>query len=777
MSRRPLRATVAIAIPAVFTAALTSALLVGGKSTAVVLFDDTVSFGLALYATACAVLAARAATDRLRRTWVIMAAALGAWSLGDGLWLVYDLLPGVEPTTPSAADAFYLLFGVLLVAAFAQLITTATHQGRFRLLLDAITVALCLFLLAWVLVLNDVYSTYREDRAALAVAFLYPVLDMIALTIAVVVLVRADARQRVMLATLTLAVTLMSIADSAFAHLTAGGRYSTGDLLDVLWAASLTAFAAAAVLSREAHEPRTVVVLPSTASLWLPYVPLLLAGTIGPPLVMSGLEQFLVPAVVVAVCARQVVSAWENRRLLATAAEQALRDPLTGLANRSLFSDRLAHAMTLRARDDRSIAVVSLDLDDFRLVNDTLGHPAADSVLAVAGQRIAECIRPGDTAARIGGDAFALLLEDRTGDSHQIAAQRILTAFRRPFRIDDQEMLLHPSVGVAVASPAEPDLDAATLIKRADIAMYAAKRSRCTQVRVFDADMPAAHPDAVQRAETTAAPPLSEGAARIRLLGELRQAIDRRGLQVVYQPQIDLGTGRIVGVEALLRWPHPHLGTLHPDTFLPLVRQHGLMRPVTDLVIDQSLADVAGWARQGIRLPVAVNLFAPSLRDTSLPDTLSAALQQRGLTPELLTVEITEDLVLSEVSTVTTVLHRLRQLGIRIAIDDFGSGYSALSYLRDLPIDEIKLDRHFIAHVTTNPKAAAVVDAVINLTHTLDITVVAEGVEDVDTATWLTDHRCDVAQGYLYGRPTTADDIPRFLDTQRAAHVGVESSS
>lgn len=423
MSRRPLRATVAIAIPVGFTAALTVALLVGQGNRAVVLFDDTVSFGLALYATACAVLAARAAQDRLRRTWVTMAVALGAWSLGDGLWLVYDLV-GVEPTTPSAADVFYLLFAVLLVAAFAQLITTATHQGRLRLLLDAITVALCLFLLAWVLALNSVYNTYREDRAALAVAFLYPVFDMIALTIAVVVLVRAEARQRAMLAVLTLAVTLMSIADSAFAHLTAGDRYSTGDLVDVLWAASLTAFAAAALLSRETYEPRTVVALPSTTSLWLPYVPLLLAGTIGPPLVMSGAERFLVPAVVVAVCARQVVSAWENRRLLAAAAEQALRDPLTGLANRSLFSDRLAHAMALRARDDRSIAVVSLDLDDFRLVNDTLGHPAADSVLAVAGQRIAECIRPGDTAARIGGDAFALLLEDRTDDSHQIAAQR-----------------------------------------------------------------------------------------------------------------------------------------------------------------------------------------------------------------------------------------------------------------------------------------------------------------------------------------------------------------
>lgn len=199
------------------------ALLVGQGNRAVVLFDDTVSFGLALYAMGWAALAARAAQDRLRRTWVTMAVALGAWSLGDGLWLVYDLVLGVEPTTPSAADFFYLVFGVLLVAVFAQFVTTATHQGRLRLLLDAITVALCLFLLAWVLVLNTVYTTYREDRPALVVAFLYPALDMIALTLAVVVLVRAEARRRAMLAVLTLGVALMTVADSAFALLTAGG--------------------------------------------------------------------------------------------------------------------------------------------------------------------------------------------------------------------------------------------------------------------------------------------------------------------------------------------------------------------------------------------------------------------------------------------------------------------------------------------------------------------------------------------------------------------------
>ena len=772
MARRSLRVKVAVAAPFVVTAALAVTLLVAGETQAAVLFDDVVSLSLALYAATCAVLTARAAQDRLRRTWATMAVALGAWAVGDAVWLILDLISDSAPPTPSPADFFYLLFAVLLVAGYAQLITTATQQGRLRLVLDAVTVALCLFLLAWILALDSVYETYREDREALAVAFLYPVFDLIALTMAVVVLVRADPRQRIMLTVLALAVGLITVADSAFAHLTAGDRYTAGHPIDVLWAAALASFSAAALLSRQTDEPPRAVTLPSKSALWLPYVPLLLAGTIGPPLVMSGLEMVLVPAIVVAVCARQMVSAWEHRRLLAVMADQSLRDPLTGLANGVLFTDRLTHAMALRARDDRSVAVVSLDLDDFKLVNDTLGHPAADSVLAFAGRRVAECIRPGDTAARVGGDVFTLLLEDRTDDSSLIAAQRVLNAFQRPFRIDEQDVLLHPSIGVAVATPAEPDLDAAALVKRAHIAMYAAKRSRTTRVSTFHSDMLESQPDAVKRAETTAGRTLSEGAARIRLLGELRYAIDRRTLEVVYQPKIDLRTGRIVGVEALLRWPHSNLGTLHPDTFLSLVRQHGLIRPVTELVIDKSLDDVAEWARQGIHLPVAINLFAPSLRDTALPDTLCTALQQRDLGFDLLTVEITEDLVLSELSTVTTVLHRLRQLGIRIAIDDFGSGYSALSYLRDLPVDEIKLDRHFIANVNTNAKAAAVVQAVINLTHTLDITVVAEGVEDTETASWLTDHQCDVAQGYLYARPAAAGDIPTLVAAQDASYVG-----
>jgi EAL domain-containing protein (putative c-di-GMP-specific phosphodiesterase class I) len=251
---------------------------------------------------------------------------------------------------------------------------------------------------------------------------------------------------------------------------------------------------------------------------------------------------------------------------------------------------------------------------------------------------------------------------------------------------------------------------------------------------------------------------LFEGAAQVRLLGELRRVVADGGLSVVYQPKISMCSGDIVGVEALLRWAHPELGLLGPDAFLPLVRQHGLMLPVTDFVLDRALDDAAQWLAYGVARPVAVNLFAPLLRDSELAERLRGALDRRGLPAGMLTVEITEDVVLDDLEVVSTVLKKMREYGIRVAIDDFGSGYSALSYLRDLPIDEVKLDRRFIASVTTDDRAAAVVRAVIDLTHELQLTVVAEGVEDRDTAAWVRDHDCDVAQGFYFGRPMSASE-------------------
>ena len=725
--------------------------------------DDVAVVALAAYATFCAAMAAGLFHGRSRRAWATMALALGLWAIGELLWLVDELILHRAPF-PSPADFFYLGYTVVAAVAMAHFPTGSAVQSRLRLVLDGLIVALCLFLLAWTIALNHVYETYREDRVALALALLYPVADLVVLTVAVVVLARAEGRLRIVLGLLTAAFMMVTITDSAFAYLVAVDRYDTGNLIDIGWAAALFTFCAAANLSRRPPNPmqqHTISAPPSKSWPWLPYLPLLLAGTAGPWMIMSGLERIVVPLVVIAVCTRQALTVWDDRRLLAAAAQQALRDPLTGLANLTLFHDRLAHAMTLNRRDGRSVAVVSLDLDDFKLVNDSLGHQTGDRLLVKVGKRLTGCMRPGDTVARPTGDQFVLLLEGPLDESRQVA-QRVARAFDEPFVIDGQEMLMCPSIGMATTSTEEPRLTPDALVHRADLAMYAAKRQRSSGVHTFDLDMIANASVSVDVADGAFRQP-SRGAAQVRLLGELRHAIDNGALDVVYQPKVELSTELIVGVEALLRWPHPLLGELRPDAFLSLVRQHGLMRSVTDLVLDRVLDDAACWASRGVATPVAVNLFAPSLRDTQLPLSLSRALADRDLSAGMLTVEITEDLVLNEVSQVTAVLHRLRADGIRVAIDDFGSGYSALSYLRDLPIDEVKFDRHLIAPITSDPRAAAVVRAMIDLVHALGITVVAEGVEDIATADWLRVHGCDIAQGYYFGKPVSAEAISQLM--------------
>jgi diguanylate cyclase (GGDEF)-like protein len=496
----------------------------------------------------------------------------------------------------------------------------------------------------------------------------------------------------------------------------------------------------------------------------LPYLPLALAAAVCIPVYLPtpGLAPIFASSflLMAAVMVRQFIVVRENRRLLEMVAHQALRDPLTGLANRALFHDRLTHAMQLHQRDRQSVVVLSLDLDDFKLVNDSLGHPAGDALLALAAERIVGCVRTGDTVARLGGDEFAVLMEGMTEQS-RLVAHRVLQAFDEPFFIDGHDLLLRPSVGLAVAPADDLDTSAEALLKKADVAMYSAKRSRTGGVHTFSADMHLIEPRETKGNDGP------NGADAVRLLGQLRHAIDHVGLSVVYQPKFDLRSEEVVGVEALVRWPHPELGLLGPERFLPLVRQHGLMHAVTELVLARALDDAAHWKKRGVGVPVAINLFAPSLANFDLPAEIAHSLAERGLGPGDLTVEITEDLFLDDLDRSRTVLHRLRKHGIRIAIDDFGSGYSALCYLRELPIDELKLDMEFIAPILVDRRAAAVVRAVVDLAHVLGVTTVAEGVENAATALTLRAYGCDVAQGFFYSPPVSADEILELLSAAR----------
>jgi diguanylate cyclase (GGDEF)-like protein len=734
-----------------------SAWLVGrwGNHEAAAVASQFILIGFAVFACVCAVLAARAARGRPRIAWICQAVGLAGWAAGEVLWTYFDLVLNTDPF-PSIADAAYLIYPIGACAALVLYCGGFSGPGRGRMVLDGLIVAGSLFQAYWVLVLRDVYEAGAESRFELGLSLAYPVSDIVVVTVAFLVLGRAQPGHRVTLALLTLGNVLNAVSDSVFVYLDANNAYYTGHLVDVGWILGLLALGSAALLSRRSlHTEELKPHVPSRMTSWLPYLPIGLAGVVCTPMVIRtpGMAPLFASSMLLisAVLARQFLMVRENRRLLAMVADQALRDPLTGLANRALFHDRLTHAMQLHERDNQSVTVLSLDLDDFKLVNDSLGHPAGDALLIMVGERLRGCVRSSDTVARVGGDEYAVLMEG-TVEHSRLIAHRVVQEFNKPFVLDGHDLLVRPSVGLAIATAGDSTISADAMLKHADMAMYSAKRSRTGGAHTFTPGIGSGERGPLGR----------------RLLGQLRHAISNVDLTLVYQPKFDLCTGDIVGVEALLRWPHPEHGLLGPDQFLPMVRKHGLMDSVTDLVLARALDDAAVWHSKGVGVPVAVNLFAPSLADLDLPGRMVHALEERGLSSNALSVEITEDLLLDNMARARTVLTRLRECGIRVAIDDFGRGYSALWYLRELPIDEVKLDKGFIAPILVDRKAAAIVRAVINLAHELDVTTVAEGVEDAETATRLREYGCEVAQGFHCSVPLDASVLLETLLSRQA---------
>ena len=723
--------------------------------------SDLASILAGTFAVGCAATTTLASRARQRWAWGLLTIGLLCWLFGDVVWAYYELWLRTDPTPfPSAADAGYLLFPVAVCASLVALPVGSPGQSQIRLLLDGVIVAGSLFVIVWATGLEDVFHAAADGQFAFVVSMAYPLTDLVLLTVAVLILMRARKGQRAVVTVFAAAIAIMAVSDTAFVILNAENVYLSGGLVDIGWVAGLLLLGAAAVLgSRSQHIEFGLAGAPSRQALWLPYVFLPLStvcmvnSETSVPLLVAAL------VVVFAVLARQFIVSDENRRLLDIVAEQAFRDPLTGLANRALFQDRLTHAIALQIRGHREVAVLSIDLDDFKLVNDSLGHPAGDAVLSAVAERILKCVRTGDTVARLGGDEFAILLEDGP-DPPLAVARRVFDAFDEPFVVDGRDVFMRPSVGVSSrASGGGADTSAETLFKQADLAMYAAKRSENGGVRAFASDMqlidvgeidPPRHLDVTSRRHHSTG---------LQLFAQLRRAIDQDELSLVYQPKFTLSTGQIAGVEALVRWQHPQRGLLLPGEFLPLARQNGLMGALTEVVIHRAVCDAAEWRAQGTDVPFAVNLFPPSLSDLDLPNRITRILESGGLNTECLTVEITEDFLLADIRRVREVLNTLRDLRIRVAIDDFGSGYSALSYLRELPIDELKLDGHFVAPILSDPRAEAIVSAMIDLTHTLGMTCVAEGVENAATARRLANHGCDVVQGYHCSPPVEASEV------------------
>ena len=430
---------------------------------------------------------------------------------------------------------------------------------------------------------------------------------------------------------------------------------------------------------------------------------------------------------------------------------QAHHDALTGLPNRLLLLDRLEHAIAQADRDGHALWVVFVDLDRFKRINDSLGHKSGDLLLQGVAQRMQDHLRPSDTIARLGGDEFVLVLSDWPEGSLSLGLmQRMLDAVRAPFSAGDNAITISCSAGIAVY-PGDART-AELLVERADIAMYRAKESGRNNAHFYKAEMNAL------------------AMHRLRLESDLRSALEAEEFVLHYQPQMDLASGRIVGVEALLRWQQALPGLTQPLDFIGVAEEIGLIVPLGDWVLETACAQAVAWQRSGcVDLRMAVNLSARQFAQPGLATRISAALQRSGLNSALLEIEITESLMMADIEQAVMTLADLKRLGVHVSVDDFGTGYSSLAYLKRFPIDVLKIDRSFIRDIVNDASDAAIVAAIISLAHSLGLSVVAEGVEQQDQLIYLASCGCDTIQGYMVSPPMRAEALEHFLRAASAA--------
>jgi diguanylate cyclase (GGDEF)-like protein len=687
-----------------------------------------------------------------RSSWYVLAAGLGFYGFGNIYWTIFVRPLSTQPF-PSVADGFWLSFYVFAFVALVLVIREIADRLPLSLWLDGIVGGLAVAAIAAALigpVLKAVHANGNSSAAVLTTEA-YPLCDVLLLLVVTALLAVFHWRPPAGMWFLAGGLAVFAVADVVYLVLVAHNSYTPGGPDDGTWVLATIIMAFAPGWSKKPAG----ISLPS----WL-----LLGIPIGATLCAVGLLVYdhnhtlhpvavaLAAATIIAALGRLVVS-FQEITTLGQSRKLALTDELTGLGNRRAFYEHVD--ALIGEEQERTGALLLLDLDRFKEVNDSLGHHAGDDLLRqVAGRLHSGLEHEGALLARLGGDEFAIFILDIDTTAAERAADHISTTLTGPFIVDGITVRVAASVGVAVFP--SHGVEVSTLLRRADIAMYHAKAKR-SGFRVYN------------EADDSLG-----GEDRLRTLEELRQTIHDRQLAMHYQPKVDSQTSLVFGVEALVRWNHPTHGLLPPEAFLPLAEDAGLMRDLTMAVLEQSLDQVVIWRQQGRLLSVAVNLSASSLVDLELPGRVLQLLVNRGLPAAALELEITEDFLMGDRERAREILNQLRTFGIKVAVDDFGTGYSSLAYLRELPIDELKLDRSFVQPMADDPRAAAIVRSTISLAHSLGMRLVAEGVENEITADHLALSGCDVSQGFFFSRALPAGELENWLDDRpdvRAAGI------
>lgn len=435
----------------------------------------------------------------------------------------------------------------------------------------------------------------------------------------------------------------------------------------------------------------------------------------------------------------ELLSARETLRV------QATRDPLTGLPNRLLFSNRLTYSLEQARRHDELVAIIFLDLDHFKLINDTLGHSIGDGLLKEVAGRLVNSLRKVDTIARMGGDEFTVIATGlKRAEDAEIVAQKMLQAFSNSFQIEGHELFVTPSIGISIY-PTD-GCDAETLVKNADTAMYRAKEQGRNNYHIYTESS----------SNTTV--------EWVTLESHLRRAVERREFILYYQPRLSIKTGQTIGAEALVRWKHPELGIVPPAQFIPLAEESGLIVPIGEMVLRTACIQNKTWQDAGLpAIDVAVNVSARQFHKEDLRETVKKVLDETGLAPEYLGLELTESTLMQDPDAAVEILSELKSMGVKLSIDDFGTGYSSLSYLKRFPIDAVKIDQSFVKEITTNSDDAAIAEAVATMAHRMKLKVIAEGVETIDQLECLRRLGCDEMQGYFVSRPVPSEEFEALL--------------